>query len=113
MRSHNLRFNGKIRKIIPKLSLLLLLTWSAIVLRYLDTHSGEATLHFHFCLPSPWESTLQGKNLLPQEQILSFKSRLYSVRALLSRVQNRKLPNLSPLENIGKSGGMPIYLELI
>ena len=35
----------------------------------------ESNYHFHLCLPSPWGSTLKGKNLLLQEQILSFKSR--------------------------------------
>ena len=37
---------------------------------------GQATLPFLF--PSQWGSTLKGKNLLLQEQILSFKNRPHS-----------------------------------
>ena len=36
---------------------------------------GKQLRHFHFCLPSQKRSTLEGKNLLQKEQILSFKSR--------------------------------------
>ena len=37
---------------------------------------------FHFYLPPEWESTLKGKNLLPEEQILSLKSRLNFCKGL-------------------------------
>ena len=47
----------------------------------MGTLLGEATLSFSVCLPSQWGSTLEGKNLLPQEQILSFKRRPYFGRA--------------------------------
>ena len=36
MRGHNICFNGEILKIIPKLSLLLLLIWSPVYLIILD-----------------------------------------------------------------------------
>ena len=42
------------------------------------------------CLSSQWRSTLQGKNLLPQEQVLSFNRRHPCERASLSKEANRK-----------------------
>ena len=40
--------------------------------------------NFHFCLLFQWGSTLKGKNLLLEEQILSFKSRPHFGGATLS-----------------------------
>ena len=41
----------------------------------MGTLSREATLSFPFCLPSKLGSALKGRNLFPNEGILSFKSR--------------------------------------
>ena len=38
---------------------------------------GKFSLPFYLCLPSKCRFTLKEKNLLPQEHILSFKSRPY------------------------------------
>ena len=48
----------------------------------MGTLSGEATLPFSVSLPSQLGSSLKGTNLLLQEQILSFKSRPHSGRAM-------------------------------
>ena len=51
----------------------------------------EAILHFSYCLLTHWESTLEGKNLLLKEQILSFKSRFLFGTAFLYREAIRKI----------------------
>ena len=48
------------------------------VLRLLGTLSGEQFYHFPFFIPCKW-GTLEGKNLLPLEQSLFFKSKLIKV----------------------------------
>ena len=55
----------------------------------MDTFSGITSLPFS--PPFEWVSSLLGKNLLPQEQILSFKS-----IPLLSRASSYKEPNTKP-----------------
>ena len=53
--------------------------------------------HFRFCLSSLYVSTLKEKNLLQQEQILSFKSRPPCGRVLLHRKENRNVTEVLPL----------------
>ena len=57
-------------------------------------------------------STLQENNLLPWEQILSFKDRLYFERAAFSRKANRNLQKLLPfVKMIETHGGVPVHLN--
>ena len=44
---------------------------------------GKQLCYVHFALPSPWGSTLKGKNLLFKEQILSYKSKPLLGKVLL------------------------------
>ena len=52
---------------------------------FIQVYVFSTNHHFQFCLHSQAGSTLKGKNLLPMEQILIFKSRPYFGRVLLSR----------------------------
>ena len=72
------------------------------------------TLPFPFCLPSELESTLEGKNLLRDEQILSLKSRAQFGRSMLFREPNRKHNNYSLLKKMVEQkqhGDLPIHLK--
>ena len=65
---------------------------------YTYTFKGNnSASHFHFYLPSERRSTLTGKNLLPQEQILSLKSRPHLGRASSSRVGSLVVLGLTAL----------------
>ena len=63
----------------------------------MNTLSGEVTLPFHFCVPSNVGSTIKGKNLLQEEQILSFKSRPLLKGFCFPEKQARS-QKLSPIE---------------
>ena len=58
---------------------------------------GKQLCHFHFYPLFLWGSILKGKNMLLQEQILSFMSRLPLGKVSLLMQQNRKSQKLFPL----------------
>ena len=62
----------------------------------MGTLSRAATLSVSFILLSQWESTLEGKNLLLQEQILFFKSRLCFGRSVKSKSKQDVTKSCSP-----------------
>ena len=63
----------------------------------MGTLSWEVTLSFTYLFPSQEGFTLKGKNLLPQEQTLSSKSKSQFARAMWPREANRKSRKLFPL----------------
>ena len=67
------------------------------------TFSGEATLPFSFLPPLPMESTLKGKNFLPREKILSFKSEPYIEKAFVSREAKKEVMKVVPLSKNGET----------
>ena len=73
---------------------------------------GEATLIFSFCLPTKWWSNLKGKNLLPYEQILSFKS-YPIVDELSSREDKWKSVKVIPLCKIMENINMNPTITVI
>ena len=71
----------------------------------------EVILPCSFLIPSQLKSTLTEKNLLPKEQILSFKSRLHSGKSMLSREANSKSHMFFPFVKMAeKHGGPPKHL---
>ena len=74
---------------------------------------GKQLCRFQFCLTYILGSSHKGENLLPSEQILSFKSRSHFRKTSSSRYANRKSRRkLSPFENMAeKDGGVPIHLN--
>ena len=78
----------------------------------MGTLSGETTPIFIFATRLIKWSTLKGNNLLPLEQILSFKSRPYFDRAALSKKANKKSQKLFPfIKMIENHGGVLIHLN--
>ena len=67
-------------------------------------------MEFSFLFPFSIGSTLKGKNLLLQEQILSIKSRHHLQKALSSKKANRK--SFFFLKMAQKYGPVWIHLEL-
>ena len=80
----------------------------------IGTLSRKATILFHFCLPSHYWSTLKEKNLLPEEQILSLKSRSDFRRTTSTQTAvNRNSRKLFPLVKMAtKHGDVSIHLKL-
>ena len=75
------------------------------------TLSGEATLPFSVSLPSQMGSPLKGMNLLLEEQILSFKSRPHSGRAMSFMEiswKSRSLRSFPFVKMARNHGGVPI-----
>ena len=79
----------------------------------MGTLYGEATLLFSVLLLFKMVSTLKGKNLLPEEQILSFQSRLYFGKHWSSREAIRKSQKLFPFAKIvEKHESVSIHLNI-
>ena len=82
-----------------------------IKLRLMGTLHGEQLCDFLFASLHSG-STLKGNNLLPSEQILSFKSRphFHFVRASLSKEANRKSKKLFPfVKMVENQESVPIH----
>ena len=76
----------------------------------MGTLSGEATLLYFFLPPISLGATLKEKNAPLRGEILSFKRRPYSERAVLARKADRKSQKLSPFEKWWTLyGGVPIH----
>ena len=69
---------------------------------------GIIPCHFHFCFPSMQVSTLKGKNLLLQEQILSYKSRP-DFRGTSSSRKTKEVMKVVPLCKNGRNMEMYPY----
>ena len=67
-----------------------------MLLKCMDTLSGDVTLSFTYLLPFSKGFTLKGKNLLLLEQILSSKSKLQTGMAMSVREANMKSQKLFP-----------------
>ena len=59
---------------------------------------------YYFCLPFQLESTLKGKNLLLEEQILSFKIRSY-VKELHHSVKQTEISSMLIYQKRGRGSG--------
>ena len=66
---------------------------------------GKQLSHFYCCFPFKLGSSHKEKNLLPLEQIHSFKSRPHFRKPLFYRKANRKSQKLSPFENMAEKDG--------
>ena len=77
-------------------------------------NQGKQLCHFCFGRPPQWGPTLNGKNLLPSEQILSFWSRSLFGKTSTCRKANRKSWRSFSFEknNGEKDGGVCIQLSL-
>ena len=68
------------------------------IFRFFFLRFKGGNTHFHFITPFlKWLISLKEKDLLPWEQILSFKSILHFKRSLSSRETNRKSQSCSAL----------------
>ena len=82
-------------------------------LRGMGTFTREVT-HLHICCPSQEGLTLKGKNLLHEEQILSFKSNPQFGSARTTREANRKSQKFFPLVNMTeKHGSVHVHLKKV
>ena len=70
---------------------------------------GKQICIFHFCLPCQLGSTLKGKNLLLEEQILPFRVDPF-LKDLSFRESNRKSQKVVYFrkKTVEKNGGVPI-----
>lgn len=73
---------------------------------------GKQLYYFQFAPFSLWGTVFQGNNLIPLDQILSFKSALYFERAYSSREVNRKPWKLFPIVKWRKNWDVPLHLKI-